>query len=93
MRLEQNEISAIKSAVFDFDDLAKVFLFGSRVDDHAKGGDIDVLVLSQAISRREQIAIKRAIFDQIGEQKIDLIVESDLSQPFTRLILEKAILL
>lgn len=45
MRLKDFERNAIVSAIKERDLAARVFLFGSRVDDTKKGGDIDLLVL------------------------------------------------
>jgi len=42
MRLTPGQQSAIRSAVAEtFGDAANVWLFGSRVDDNKRGGDID----------------------------------------------------
>jgi predicted nucleotidyltransferase len=47
MRLAANEQSAICEAIKAVDAEALIYLFGSRVDDAGKGGDIDLLVLSK----------------------------------------------
>jgi uncharacterized protein len=48
MRLTTFEITAInQNAKNIFGDAAKVYLFGSRVDDSKKGGDIDLYVISE----------------------------------------------
>lgn len=45
MRLTNNQVQTIKQVVFMLaGEDAKVTLFGSRVDDSSKGGDIDLLV-------------------------------------------------
>jgi len=44
MRLTPFEQQSIKAILGQFDPLADVFLFGSRVDDHRRGGDIDLFV-------------------------------------------------
>ena len=49
MRLAPNEHEMIRAAIHQQDTLAAVYLFGSRADDRARGGDIDLLVLSQKI--------------------------------------------
>lgn len=45
MRLQPNEVNAIAQAVREaFTPGTAVFLFGFRVDDSKRGGDIDLLV-------------------------------------------------
>jgi predicted nucleotidyltransferase len=45
MRLTENQVAAIRQAVADtFGAGAQVWLFGSRVDDNKRGGDINLLV-------------------------------------------------
>lgn len=91
MRLSEQERCAIKESVAKFDATAKVYLFGSRVDDHRRGGDIDLLILSEVITERERRCLKLDIFDRIGEQKIDLVIAKDLSQPFVRIAYHQGI--
>lgn len=86
MRLSQNEISAIKKNVLHFDSDAKIYLFGSRTDDKAKGGDIDVLVISDKIGFTEKTKIRLGIFKEIEEQKLDLVVKNDFSDTFVKMI-------
>ncbi len=58
---------------------AQVRLFGSRADDNKRGGDIDLLVTTaecdlQALIRAE-IALITKLQSQLGEQKIDLLLD------------------
>lgn len=75
MRLKDSERRAILQAIRQRDPSARVYLFGSRVDDHKQGGDIDLLVFSDRIDFRDQFGLRRDILDVIGWQKLDLIVE------------------
>ena len=93
MRLSDRERNAIVSAVHRYDAQAQVFLFGSRVDDAKKGGDIDILVRSASIGPDERRRIRRAIYDTIGEQKIDIRVAADLANPLVRVAQRSGVLL
>jgi predicted nucleotidyltransferase len=85
MRLTEAEISAIKQSIYAVDPGANFFLFGSRVDDTKRGGDIDLFVLSEKIKTRERRKIKLNIYDKIGEQKIDMVVTPGISKAFHRI--------
>ena len=89
MRLHETERQAIIQAIRSADPDAAVYLFGSRVDDGAKGGDIDLLVLSRKIDLMTKLAILSRLHQQLGEQKIDLAVYPDLSRPFARLAVKQ----
>ncbi len=86
MRLTLKEISAIKKNVLHFDSEAKIYLFGSRVDNNKKGGDIDILVISDKIGFSEKLKIRTEIFKEIEEQKLDLVVKKDFSDLFVQMI-------
>jgi len=86
MRLTQNEIRVIRDHVLLEDPDAKIYLFGSRTNDQAKGGDIDLLVISDKIGFSEKIRIRVGIFDEIEEQKLDLIVKKDFNDTFIKVI-------
>lgn len=79
MRLTASEIDAIKVSASDVFPNCVVYLFGSRVDDSKRGGDIDLYIkLSDKTHLFEKkikflAQLKRAI----GEQKIDLVFNLD----------------
>ena len=93
MRLREYEISVIKNAVIKcFGSMAKVSLFGSRIDDSKKGGDIDLLVETDTISSdmyMNKIRLLTEIQLKLGEQKIDLIVTGH-PQEDSRLVVKEA---
>jgi len=91
MRLTESERQAITDAIRAVDPDAPVYLFGSRADDSAKGGDIDLLVLSSQIDLMAKLDILACLHGQIGEQKIDLVIQPDLSRPFARIAVKEGI--
>jgi uncharacterized protein len=85
MRLTAQEQTSIYNEIVKKDPRAQFYLYGSRTQDHLKGGDIDLLVISETLSFSDKVDILIAIKDQIGEQKIDLSIKSDKdvkSDPF-----------
>lgn len=77
MRLKTEEVHAIKSAVREvFGERISVYLFGSRVENEKKGGDIDLyLELPAERYRSMQKHLFRArLSESLGEQKIDIII-------------------
>ena len=92
MRLSTEEISLLKEKVQELSPCAKIFLFGSRVDDTKKGGDIDLLVLSNELTKKDLRYLRLAFFEKFGEQKMDIILDDgSFNAPFLKLISQKAI--
>jgi len=82
MRISDYEKNAIVKSVKSVDETAKVWLFGSRIDDTKKGGDIDLAIFSDKIDMIQKYYIKYAIEEDIGLQKIDIIVSKSFEKPF-----------
>ncbi len=93
MRLSDREVKAIKEVIGEKDIKAKIYLFGSRVDDDKKGGDIDLLIFSEVLSQEDGWEIRCDLWEKIGEQKIDILIAKDKSHPFTRIALREGVLL
>ena len=51
MRLHKKEIKVLKSTLATLSCDAKLYLFGSRVDDNTRGGDIDLLIVSNKLKK------------------------------------------
>ena len=80
MRLTDQQRTIIRATVAEtFGVGADVWLFGSRVDDNKRGGDIDLLIETDqvdvdAIARAEIFFLTR-IQEKLGEQKIDVLLD------------------
>jgi uncharacterized protein len=79
MRLTQYEIAAIKSiARRVFGSKTDVYLFGSRVDDLKKGGDIDLFIKgADEYSIRRKVLFLAELKKRIGDQKIDVVFDNE----------------
>ena len=91
MRLSEKEQHTIKSCLANIDPEASVYLFGSRTDDTAKGGDIDLLIYSEDFGFERVASYRWTLMEQLGEQKFDLVVASDKNQTFVATIKEGAL--
>jgi uncharacterized protein len=99
MRLNTHQIGTIKAQTAAmFGRGASVRLFGSRVDDSARGGDIDLLVsTSEPVDRPALLAANLAARLQLalGDQRIDVLVEAPnlLRQPIHEIARREGVLL
>ncbi len=75
----------VKYAKLIFGNNSHVFLFGSRIDDNKKGGDIDVLIKTEQKNEiinnlfEKKIEYLISVKKIIGDRKIDLLLDSGLS--------------
>ncbi len=87
LRLTEIEQKVIKSSIYKFDPAARIIIFGSRADPLKKGGDIDILILSEILNNECRRDIKFEIFKELEDQKIDIIIAKDDSDPFVKIAL------
>jgi len=79
MRLKEEEISVIKNSVKEiFSENSKVFLFGSRVDNQKKGGDIDLYIETEIIDDiiQKKMNLINKLHKFFGERKIDIVINN-----------------
>ena len=74
MRISKDKLTFLSQQIKPLLSNCKLYLFGSKVDDNKKGGDIDILILSERkLTLSEKLKIKRQFYNKYGEQKIDLV--------------------
>ena len=86
MRLTPEQAAIIRSAAAEaFGGDARVWLFGSRVDDSKRGGgDIDLYLETAQTSSsaiRRQARLWSLLQQKLGEQRIDIVVRAADTSP------------
>ena len=95
MRLTEFEINAIKQcALAIFGENVQVFLFGSRIDNTKKGGDIDLYIKTKVGNDfSHKIKFLVALEQQIGEQKVDVVFAEDKNRAIEQQAVSTGVLL
>ena len=101
MRLSSKQIAGIVLSLSPFinNQPAELCLYGSRVNDNLKGGDIDLLLLVEKSDLVTDLNVKKhyilsAIKKTIGDQRIDLLIidkNKALDDNFIKMILPNSI--
>jgi predicted nucleotidyltransferase len=80
MRLTPSQIAAIRtSTALLAGDAARVWLFGSRVRDDARGGDVDLLLeLDEAVTEPAQLSARLAaqVSRAMYGRKVDVLIKA-----------------
>jgi hypothetical protein len=77
MRLNPEEVAAIKEVASEtFGESAVVRLFGSRIDDTLRGGDIDLHIEVDAVADEwhARSRFEDRLFQRIDPQKVDVVL-------------------
>ncbi len=72
MRLDQITRDGIIAGIGQLPAGSRLYLYGSRVSDDLKGGDIDLLIVGEKALKRRRFEVLAQIQTHIGEQRIDL---------------------
>lgn len=94
MRLTQSEITSIKKSFNEAFESGQIYLFGSRINDSEKGGDIDLYIDtedSDKVKRKIDFLVK--VKNSLGEQKIDVVLSYDKTKPIEQEAIKNGILL
>ena len=89
MRLTDRQQQMIKESVIEvFGDAATIRLFGSRVDDGKRGGDIDLYLEVPSVPDPDTTLLDRkahllrVLWQRLGAQRIDLLIRTS-QQPLS----------
>ena len=97
MRITPEQIVAIRKGVSQLaGDAARVWLFGSRVRDDARGGDVDLLLeLDEAVAEPAQLSAQLAarVARSMYGRKVDVLIKAPnlLSLPIHAIALAEGI--
>ncbi len=93
MRIREEITDYVKQSLQAMEPGSIVYLFGSRTDDSAKGGDIDLLwITEERVDLMNKIKFKVDFYKRFGWQKIDLVNFTFKEvNPFKKSVLENAI--
>lgn len=87
MRLSEREKEALREVFKDFE--GEIYIFGSRLDDTKKGGDIDILLKPTKTLSFEDILRFQAKYFSIMDSDIDIVIY-DENNPFVKDIVKHA---
>lgn len=92
VRLSGVEVQNLKASVSFADPHASIYLFGSRTDLTKRGGDIDLLIVSESIKKSDLTNIRWNFFEEFGEQKMDIVTDDgSIQTPFVEMVFPKAV--
>jgi len=95
MRLSSEVRSVIQDVFVQVFEKGDLYLFGSRVDDARKGGDIDLYIDTENHERmgEKRIEFLSLIKRKIGDQRIDLVVARKKKRTIDKVATSQGVLL
>ena len=95
MRLSEIQQKAIKKYFLEVFHDGHIYLFGSRIDDEKKGGDIDLYIdapdTKNLVHKKLDFLVK--LKREIGNQKIDVVFNKGLNRVIDDIAMKEGILL
>jgi uncharacterized protein len=89
MRLNPEIAYYLKQLIIDRIPGSTIYLFGSRVDDTTRGGDIDIMILSAVPTEKSILRkIRIEFIKKFGWRKIDLINFTHSDKSIFRQVIE-----
>ena len=95
MRLNSETVQVLQKIFLQVFGKGELYLFGSRVDDARRGGDVDLYLVAD---NRDRMGEKRIEFlaqvkRQIGDQRIDLVLDRGAGRPIDKIAMREVLLL
>ena len=69
----------------------KIYLFGSRIHDTARGGDVDLWLRSGAIGYEDTLRLKIRIQARLGGRRVDLLVNAGEDHPLAAVVADTGV--
>ncbi len=95
IRLSDAQQDAIKACFVDVFEHGEIYLFGSRVDETQKGGDIDLYIIPakpQALMQKK-IQFLAKLKQKTGQQKIDVVMDTGQNRLIDKIAKQYGVLL
>jgi len=94
MRLDKKDREIIVSTIEKIFGKVKVYLFGSRLDDCKKGGDIDLFIVSEERSNLLEKKIRAlSKLERTLHKPVDIVLHKDFDREIEKEIIKKCLLL
>ena len=95
MRLTLTQHQAIKKYFLEVFKEGQIYLFGSRVDDTIRGGDIDLYIHTKNVKNlmRKKLDFLVKLKREIGNQKIDIVFDKQTHRAIDSIAMKEGILL
>ena len=91
MRLSEKEINIIKNTLENIFEDVTVYLFGSRLDESRKGGDIDLFIIAKNVTLAHKIQALSKLQRQL-HKPVDIVLHKDFSRDIEQEALKGIIL-
>jgi len=87
MRLQKDEIELIKKEIKNLIE-GEIYIFGSRVDDNKKGGDVDIYIIpTDKLSAKAIYKISTEIKIRLEDKlfmPVDVVISKDKNRPIEK---------
>ena len=87
MRLKESEVSIIKETLSAVFGSPRIYLFGSRTNEHGRGGDIDLFVVAQNSSYAQKIEALAKLKNRL-HKPVDIVLHRDFDREIEKAALK-----